>query len=263
MSETVCRLDAQVRETVGVRPEAAAGSGCPTAAGPAGTPAAAARPSRPGEIERTSMAIIDAELAERGIAVAADVAPVVRRVIHATADFDFAQTLEFTPGAVACGVAALAERGMPIVTDTNMALAGISRPSRERLGVQARCYMAHPTVAKAARAAGTTRAVAAMERAVTEHPQAVFAVGNAPTALFTLAEALEAGVRPSLVVGVPVGFVNVVEAKERILEACHACGVPAIVARGRKGGSTVATAICNALLYLATDTLDPAARGWG
>ena len=186
----------------------------------------------------------------------------VHRVIHATADFDYAASLRFTPGAAARGAAALAAGGT-IVTDTNMALAGVSKPALARLGGAAFCYMADPAVAAAAKAAGTTRAVAAMGHAAAAHPGAVFAVGNAPTALFALCDAMEQGdFRPALVIGVPVGFVNVVESKERLMEVCQRLGVPAIAAMGRKGGSSVAAAICNALLYTAAGQLDPAARGW-
>lgn len=215
----------------------------------------------PGDIERTSMAIIDEELRARGVELDVSYAPVVKRVIHATADFDYAANLVFTERAVERATMALAA-GAPIVTDTNMARSGISAPSCEKLGVERVCYMADAAIAEAARRDGTTRAVAAICHAVEVHPGAVYAVGNAPTALFALTDALETGVRPALVVGVPVGFVNVVEAKERVLEVCRACDVPAIVARGRKGGSTVAAAICNALLYGATNALDPVARGW-
>ena len=152
--------------------------------------------------------------------------------------------------------------GTPIITDTNMALAGITKPGLARLGGTALCYMADPEVAALAKAGGTTRAVASMQRAAQEHPGAVLAVGNAPTALLTIADQIEAGLRPALVIGVPVGFVNVVESKERLFATCEAFGVPAIVAMGRKGGSNVAAAICNALLYSAAEMLDPAARGW-
>lgn len=122
--------------------------------------------------------------------------------------------------------------------------------------------MADPEVAAAAKAAGTTRAVASMHRAAAEHPGAILAVGNAPTALLTIAELIEAGLRPALVIGVPVGFVNVVESKERLFAVCETYGVPAIAAMGRKGGSNVAAAICNALVYSAAEMLDPTARGW-
>ena len=182
-------------------------------------------------------------------------------MIHTTADFDYARNLRFTPGAVAAGIAAL-QAGTPIITDTNMARSGISQTALTRLGSTALCYMADPEVATLAAETGTTRAVASMHRAAQEHPGAILAVGNAPTALLAIAEQIEAGLRPALVIGVPVGFVNVVESKETLLAACEAHGVPAIVALGRKGGSTVAAAVCNALVYSAAQMLDPAARGW-
>ena len=215
----------------------------------------------PADIERTSLSIITAELAELGLTPPPETAAVVKRVIHTTADFDYARNLKFTPGAVAAGVAAL-RAGTPIITDTNMALAGITQPGLARLGSTALCYMADPEVAALAVASGTTRAVASMHRAAAEHPGALLAVGNAPTALLTIAEEIEAGLRPALVIGVPVGFVNVVESKERLFAACEAHGVPAIAAMGRKGGSNVAAAICNALVYSAAEMLDPSARGW-
>ena len=215
----------------------------------------------PADIERTSLSIITAELETLGLTPPPETAAVVKRVIHTTADFDYARNLRFTPGAVAAGVAAL-RAGTPIVTDTNMALAGITRPGLAKVGSTALCYMADPEVAAAAKAAGTTRAVASMHRAAQEHPGAILAVGNAPTALLTIAEEIEAGLRPALVIGVPVGFVNVVESKEILFAACEAHGVPAIAAMGRKGGSNVAAAICNALVYSAAEMLDPTARGW-
>ena len=215
----------------------------------------------PADIERTSLSIITAELEELGLTPPPENAAVVKRVIHTTADFDYAKNLRFTPGAVAAGIAAMHD-GTPIVTDTNMARTGSTKPGRARLGGEALCYMADPAVAAAAKAEGTTRAVASMRRAAAEHPNAVFAVGNAPTALLTLADLIEAGLRPSLIIGVPVGFVNVVESKERLFAVCEAHSVPAIVAMGRKGGSNVAAAICNALVYSAAEMLDPTARGW-
>ena len=215
----------------------------------------------PADIERTSISIITRELDELGLTPPPETTAVVKRVIHTTADFDYAKNLRFTPGAVQAAVRAL-QRGAVIVTDTNMALAGISRPGLAKLGCEAVCYMADPAVAEAAKQAGTTRAVAAMHRAAREHPGAILAVGNAPTALLTIAEEIEAGLRPALVIGVPVGFVNVVESKERLFAVCESHGVPAIVAMGRKGGSNVAAAICNALIYSAAEMLDPTARGW-
>ena len=215
----------------------------------------------PADIERTSISIITRELDELGLTPPPETAAVVKRVIHTTADFDYAKNLRFTPGAVQAAVRAL-QRGAVIVTDTNMALAGITRPGLAKLGCEAVCYMADPAVAEAAKQAGTTRAVAAMHRAAREHPGAILAVGNAPTALLTIAEEIEAGLRPALVIGVPVGFVNVVESKETLFAICEQHGVPAIAAMGRKGGSNVAAAICNALVYSAAEMLDPSARGW-
>ena len=200
-------------------------------------------PTTPAEIERESMTIIDAELSERGLVIPPDRAAVVKRVIHATADFDFAETLRFTPDAPSV------LRGGVIVTDTNMALAGINRDALRRLGMSAYCFMAEKEIADAAKREHITRAAASMEYALARYPDAVFAVGNAPTAALRLADAIDAGARPALVIGVPVGFVNAAESKERILETCVRRGVPAIVAAGRKGGSGVAAAICNALLY--------------
>lgn len=219
------------------------------------------RHTLPWDIERTSMSIIAAELADRSIALPPEHEAVVKRVIHTTADFDYAKALRFTPQAVELGQAAL-RGGVPIVTDTNMAKAGISRPSLEKLGCRLHCFMADPDVAQAAKARGLTRAAVSMEKAARECPGAILAVGNAPTALLRIVELMERGLRPALVVGVPVGFVNVEESKELLFAACESHGVPAIAAMGRKGGSNVAAAICNALLYAATQTLDPAARGW-
>ena len=189
----------------------------------------------PADIERTSMSIITEELAQRRLEVPPENAAVVKRVIHTTADFDYAQNLHFTPAAVAAGIAAMHE-GVTIITDTNMALAGITKPGLAKLSGQAVCFMADPAVAAA--------------------------VGNAPTALLAITEEIENGLRPALVIGVPVGFVNVVESKERLFATCGQYGVPAIVAMGRKGGSNVAAAICNALIYSAAEMLDPTARGW-
>ena len=219
--------------------------------------------TKPADIERTSMAIIADELAGRGVELPPENAPLVRRVVHATADFDYAENLTLTPGAVGRAVAYLLGSTPVVVTDTNMALAGVSRAALAKLGGEGHCLMADPRVAEQARAEGTTRAVVSMRRAAELWPSALYAVGNAPTALFELADLMETGrVRPACVVGVPVGFVNVVEAKERVLATCRALSVPAVVALGRKGGSTVAAAAVNALVYQAADMLDPAARRW-
>ena len=214
--------------------------------------------TKPADIERESMAVIDRELAERGVRLPPEHAAVVKRVIHTTADFDYIKALRFTKDAVKLGAAAM-RRGV-IETDTNMARAGVSRSALRRLGGEVCCYMADEAVAAEAKRRGVTRAVISMERAIEEYPNAVLAVGNAPTALLKIAESIESGARPALVIGVPVGFVNVVESKERVLAVCERYGVPAIVALGRKGGSGVAAAICNALLYTAAGLLDPSAR---
>ncbi|MGI6220591.1 MAG: precorrin-8X methylmutase [Coriobacteriales bacterium] len=203
----------------------------------------------PADIERRSMEIIDAELASRGIVLDVRNAAVVKRVIHTSADFDYAGNLRFSPGAVDAGVTAL-KAGATILTDTNMARAGVSKPALAKLGGDVVCYMADENVARTAREQGTTRAVASMEKAARTLDAPVVAIGNAPTALIHLVELIDAGaIAPRLVIGVPVGFVNVEASKELMMERAD---VPWIVARGRKGGSNIAAAICNALLYEAT-----------
>ena len=198
---------------------------------------------KPQEIEKRSFEIIAQELGNRSFPEGT--AEVVKRVIHATADFDYAENLKFSTGAAAAAREAL-QAGATIVTDTNMALAGISKPALGRLGGKAVCFMADADIAAEARARGVTRAVVSMERAAKLEGAVIFAVGNAPTALIRLHELVQAGeAAPALVIGVPVGFVNVVEAKELFLGG----ETPYIIARGRKGGSNVAAAIVNALLY--------------
>lgn len=213
----------------------------------------------PADIESTSMAIITKELTDMGITLPEESAAVIRRVIHTSADFDYAENLRFSEGAVARAIKCLKE-GAVIITDTNMALAGVSKPSLKALSGEAHCFMADPDIAQKAKTDGTTRAVASMTYAAENYPQAIFAIGNAPTALLRLVELMEAGLRPSLIIAVPVGFVNVVESKEEIFAACEKYQVPCIAAMGRKGGSNVAAAICNALLYEATGKTDPVKR---
>ena len=198
---------------------------------------------RPEEIERASMAVIEREMGDW--TGPEENLPVLKRVIHTTADFDFVKTLRFSPDAVKLGRAAL-RRGVTVVTDTAMAAAGISKPESARWNVPVVCRMADPEVRDEASARGVTRVVVSMERAVAETPDAIFAIGNAPTALIRLCELVREGAaRPSLVIGVPVGFVNVVESKEMLA----GMDVPHIAAMGRKGGSPVASTIVNALLY--------------
>ncbi len=198
----------------------------------------------PADIEKTSFRMIGEELAERKIAVAPELAPVIYRVIHTTADFEYAETMAFS-GNVMQQALDIFSRGPLIVTDTTMVYSGINKRALEALGGEARCFIADPEIAAEAKARGVTRSTAAMERAMREERPTVFAVGNAPTALISLYEGIQKGYRPALVIGVPVGFVNVVQAKEMIMET----DVPWIVNRGRKGGSNVAAAVCNAILY--------------
>ena len=200
----------------------------------------------PAEIEARSMEIIQSELGERTFP--AEVLPVVKRVIHTTADFDYADNLVFSPGAVEQGIAAI-QGGCTIVTDTQMARSGINKRVLEKFGGKAVCFMSDPDVAAEAKARGVTRAAVSMERAARLDRTLILALGNAPTALVRACELLEEGaMKPALIIGAPVGFVNVVESKELLLTE----DVPYIVARGRKGGSNVAAAICNAMLYLAS-----------
>ena len=224
--------------------------------------------TKPADIEKESMRIIESELAERGIQVPDVNLNVVKRVIHTTADFDYGENLRFTNGAVERVINALQASssdpagGLTFITDTNMALSGISKPSLAKLGASALCYMADEEIMKEAKAAGTTRAYASMKRGAREYPNGIFVSGNAPTALIAISELIREGLRPTLVVGVPVGFVNVVESKEELFALCEEHNIPAIVAFGRKGGSNVAASICNALLYSAVGTIDPLKRGW-
>ena len=217
---------------------------------------------RPADIEKESMRIIEAELKERGIEIPEENMTVVKRVIHTSADFDYGTNLKFTDGAVRRAVEALREGDCTFITDTNMALSGISKPSLKKLSSQALCYMADEEIMKQAREEGTTRAYASMRRGAAEYPNGIFISGNAPTALIALSEMIREGLKPTLVIGVPVGFVNVVESKEELFELCEEHDIPAIVAFGRKGGINVAASICNALLYSAVDMVDPMKRGW-
>lgn len=199
----------------------------------------------PEQIEQRSFEIIDGELKKRGIVLPREQEMITKRVIHTTADFEYTDTLTFSEGAV--GMAReLLKKGADIVTDTNMALSGINKRSLAGLGGEVHCYMADETVAKLARERGTTRAAVSMEIAAKIQKPVIFAVGNAPTALIQIYEMMQGSDwRPAFVIGVPVGFVNVEAAKELILQT----DVPFIINRGRKGGSNVAAAICNALIY--------------
>ena len=267
----------------------------------------------PGAIEKKSMEIIGEELLRMGVELSPQYDFIVKRVIHTTADFDFANNLVFSPGAVetalsvlrgdgagsmASGTDAISESATSrakeytpvIVTDTNMTLSGVSKPGLKKLGASAVCYMADEDVAAEAAELGITRAVVSVRKAVRKLGESedmsvrklgesesasvrkpgetisgvsvlkdreplgkccIYAVGNAPTALFELISQMELGFRPALIIAVPVGFVNVIEAKEAVVAACEKYGVPYIAAMGRKGGSTVSAAILNALIYRA------------
>lgn len=199
----------------------------------------------PADIEKKSFEIISNELDSRGIVLPEDEQMITKRVIHTSADFDYTKTLTYSEGAV--GIAKeLILNGADIVTDTNMALAGINKRTLARFGGSAHCFMADETVARLAKENKTTRAAISMQVASEIQKPVIFAIGNAPTALIQLYEIMQAKQwKPAFVIGVPVGFVNVEAAKELIMET----DVPYIVNRGRKGGSNIAAAICNAILY--------------
>lgn len=200
---------------------------------------------KPSEIEKESFRIIGQELEQLGKTIDEDKLPTVMRVIHTTADFEYADTMMFSEGAVQKAREAILE-GAHIVTDTNMALSGINKKTLAKFGGEVHCFMADEDVAKEAKEKEVTRAIVSMEKAAKLDVPLIFAIGNAPTALVRIKELMDEGsLKPRLIIGVPVGFVNVVEAKELIIES----DVPYIVNRGRKGGSTIAAAICNSILY--------------
>ena len=199
----------------------------------------------PEDIEHRSFEIISEELQNRGITLPSETEMVTKRVIHTSADFDYAQTMTYSPNAVAIAKE-LIQNGADIVTDTNMALAGINKKTLARHGGEAHCFMADEDVARIAKERGVTRATVSMEKASRIEKPVILAIGNAPTALIQLYEMIQRGTfKPAFIIGVPVGFVNVEAAKELILQT----EIPYIVNRGRKGGSNVAAAICNAILY--------------
>ena len=197
----------------------------------------------PREIEQRSMETITKEL--NGRTWPEPEFSVIKRCIHTSADFDYADNLCFSPNACQIGIEAL-KNGADIVTDTKMAMSGINKNKLATLGGQVHCYISDPDVVEEAKARGCTRSTVCMERGARIQKPVIFVIGNAPTALIELDRLIKDGaVKPALIVGVPVGFVNVVESKELIMQA----GVPYIVARGRKGGSNIGAAIINALLY--------------
>lgn len=199
----------------------------------------------PADIEKRSFEIISEELDKMNITLDEEKAPVIKRAIHTTADFDYAHTLKFSEGAVSL-IKELIKAGAHIVTDTNMALTGINKKELAKYGCEIDCFMADEEVAKIAAERGVTRATVSMERAMAIEGPVIFVVGNAPTALVALRDAYDEGkYKPAFVVGIPVGFVNVEAAKELIMET----DIPYIVNKGRKGGSNVAAAIINAVTY--------------
>lgn len=199
----------------------------------------------PEDIEKRSFEIIKDELDAMGIVLPEDEDVVTRRVIHTTADFDYAKTLTYSKDAVNKARELLKNMAV-IVTDTNMTKSGVNKKTLEKLGSEVICYMADEDVAKEAKERQITRAAVSMERASKLGRPVIYAIGNAPTALIALYELMEKGeYRPDFVIGVPVGFVNVEAAKELFVSS----DVPYIINRGRKGGSNVAAAICNALMY--------------
>ena len=197
----------------------------------------------PMDIEMRSFELITRELPHP---IEEQLAPIIKRVIHTTADFEYADTLCFSPNVLEKALAAI-RSGATIVTDTTMAMSGINKRMLAKHGGKVCCFIADEDVAAAAKKNGTTRSAESMKKAASIEGPVIFAIGNAPTALIELHDMVqEKRITPALVIGVPVGFVNVVQSKELIMET----DVPYIVARGRKGGSNVAAAICNALIYL-------------
>ena len=201
----------------------------------------------PADIEARSMENIESEMGPH--AFTAEQLPIVKRCIHTSADFDYMKNLRFTDHAVEAGLAAV-RQGCTIVTDTKMAWSGVNKKVLEKFGGQAVCYMADADVAAEAKARGETRATVSMERAAALTGPVILAIGNAPTALVRACQLMEEGkFSPALIIGAPVGFVNVVESKELLCSM----GGEHIVAMGRKGGSNIAATICNALLYMASN----------
>ena len=204
---------------------------------------------QPSDIEKQSMAIIEQELQNYDIShLSPKEKQILKRVIHTTADFDYVQNLCFSKNAVSKALSVLKEKNAVIVTDTKMAMSGISKPALSELNCEIYCFVSDSDVIGQAKDRNVTRAVVSVEKAVNlfKDRNVIFIVGNAPTFLIRLYELVtEKKIMPSLIVGVPVGFVNVVQSKELILST----NTEYIIAKDRKGGSTVAVSICNALLY--------------
>lgn len=202
----------------------------------------------PKQIEERSMELIHQELKKRSIRLSAEHEKIICRCIHTTADFDYANILRFSQNAVNCFYELIKTKSPVFVTDTNMALSGINKAACEKFGIECHCFMSDTDVSELSKMTGFTRAVCSIDKAVRlygERPL-VFVIGNAPTALVRIRQLYDAGIcKPAFVIGVPVGFVNVEAAKKLVLKT----NLPYIVSDGKKGGSTIAAAIVNALLY--------------
>ncbi len=197
-------------------------------------------------IEKKSFEIIDAEVGEHRFGV--DEWPIVRRIVHTSADYDFVMNTLISDGAVESALQAI-DSGCGIYCDTNMVLSGVNKARLSEFGCSIACHVADADVAGQAKTEGVTRSIVALRKGVEEGCR-IFLIGNAPTALYELLDLYASGkVDPALVVGVPVGFVGAAESKEELV----ASGLPQITCRGRKGGSTIAAAICNALVLLAKE----------
>ena len=206
---------------------------------------------KPEEIEAESFRTIDLEAEPHQWSPSQW--PIVRRVVHTSADFEYIRSMLMADTAVPAAVKAIMN-GRGIVTDTTMALAGISKPRLATFSLAAACFVADPQVAEEAEAKSITRSIIAMRRGTAEPKNGIFVIGNAPTALFELLRQVrEEGLRPDLVVGLPVGFVGAAESKAELLAVAAEYGIPYITNRGRKGGSNVAAAVMNALLILALE----------
>lgn len=200
---------------------------------------------KPADIEKRSFEIISSELTNMGISLEEKNAPFIMRAIHTTADFDYAETLKFSNGAVDI-LKSLIKSGANLVTDTRMAFSGINKKAALENNCQVYSYIDDLDLAKEAKNLGVTRSSLCMKKGMELDGPVIFVVGNAPTALVTIRELFDAGIyKPAFVIGVPVGFVNVVQSKEMIMET----DIPYIVNQGRKGGSNVAAALVNAALY--------------
>jgi precorrin-8X/cobalt-precorrin-8 methylmutase len=203
----------------------------------------------PTEIEARSFTIIDIEAGPH--CFSSDEWQIVRRMIHTSADFDYMKTVRFHPDAIIQGIMAIG-KGRTIITDTTMAMSGINAADLARFGCRVTCLIQDFQVSRNAQNEGNTRSAAAVDAALSEMEDGIYVVGNAPTALLRLIKLIKAGqARPALVIGLPVGFVNAAESKDELM----AMDYPSISNVGRKGGSTVAASIVNALVKLATAKL--------